>query len=346
MIGLGPVGWVILGVVVIGAAAYTYDKYQSSCYAHDSCGSDDDGGAANPADRWTSPELAQVRSLAAAVNNNNLYDQLFQQMMTGASAAQLLSYIELHWSSHPAVQEYTAAHTPAATPPTVATPPVPKVTWTPPRAAPAPPIEQTITNVVAPVVALLPAGQMLQNALPVSAALTIPAILQANADGTESANIVPAAITAAIVNELGGTADPDPDDDGNDRDAVSEWLVNVVEDAAAEVMAQGLAGFPLSDPMEDRLKIMRGEDRTKDADNLQCIFRGNRFHLAVRDLLRCGTRTSSATAAVVGTTRAPTSAPAFGPGRGADHAGENNRHVARGGLYDPCMFAFYTMPTE
>src|SRR6185312_9282477 len=71
------------------------------------------------------------------------------------------------------------------------------------------PISQTITNVIAPTVSLLPAGQQLQNtfgAPPIE--LAAPAILLAEADGGEAANqIVGAAVATTAAAEVASGGD-------------------------------------------------------------------------------------------------------------------------------------------
>jgi len=265
----------------------------------------------------------------------------------GVSAQEIIDRVRVRFATHSAVIDIVGPP-PVRIPPSTTAPSTTPPPASPPAALPAPPIQQTITNILSPIVPLLPAGQLLENSLPATAtALVLPQLVLNDSDGSDAANtVVQGAIAAEAVRELGGTGDPNCDD----RDAIGDWLVNVVEDAAAEVMAQGLAGFPLTEPMQGRLDEMRATNDPKveaDADKLERIFRGNRFHIAVRDLLRLwypgqfGYRSG-------GKNNDGPDFPHFGSGRDVELTtpGERGRHLDRGDKYDPCLFAFYTMPTE
>ncbi|ROO61847.1 RHS repeat-associated protein [Micromonospora sp. Llam0] len=279
-VGAGPIGWIALGVVTLAATAYVYDSYQGSCHASSAgCGS---GSGSSGSDRYMSPELSQVRSLVGAVGSSHLYEEIYRQAANGASAAALISYIQSTYSSHPAVQQYTAAHTPAATAPAttaVTTTPPAAVPWTPPAATPPPAVGQTITNVRPPEVALLPAGQQLINSVETAATLTTPTILQANADGSDAANPVLApAVAEAVtaIEEITGGKDPRCGGD----DEIHSFLQTVVE-YAAEVALDGLGMRGIDG------RITRGQQTAIDEGRAwRWPIRGGIAHRAVRDLLQ------------------------------------------------------------
>jgi len=274
----------------------------------------------------------------------------------GVSAWEAVKEIQRKYASNAAVQSITSPVVGALPAPPVAVnpPTVPKIE-VPKVALPA--IGQTITQTVAPVVTLLPAGQQLVNALPTTIAIATPSILLANADGFEDATkVVAAAAAAEAVTELADTGDPG--DDCNDEEKTKEWLLEIFEQAIDKVLVDGLDGLDdlMTQAQKAALERLRAPDENGNvdpkskakADFLERVFRGQRFHLAVRDWLlneypdegfryRSGGKNNEG--------------PDFFHGKsGTDieltTPGEEAAHRRRGGSYDTCLFSFYTMPTE
>src|SRR4029453_217213 len=130
----------------------------------------------------------------------------------GASAEEIIDRVRERFASNSAVTAIVGA--PPVQLPVVPPAPSQPVTpvWTPPAALPAPPISQTVNNILAPTVLLLPAGQMLTNSLPVTvAAIALPNLVLQNADGSDAANTAAAGAAAEAIRELGETGDPNCD---------------------------------------------------------------------------------------------------------------------------------------
>jgi RHS repeat-associated protein len=148
----------------------------------------------------------------------------------GLTAEQILEQIRRAFANNSAVIAITGP--PAVTVPVT----VPGTTAvTAPVIPPPPPISQTLPNVIAPPVSLLPVGELLQNTIPATAALAFPQIMNANADGSEASNT--AAAAAAVGAVEGATSDladtGDPNKCGDDP-------VKIITDIAQEIADQGL----------------------------------------------------------------------------------------------------------
>jgi RHS repeat-associated protein len=95
------------------------------------------------------------------------------------------------------------------------------LTWTPPALAPAPPVQQTITNIRPPEISLLPAGSQLQNVVAGATAAATAAVgsstLLNNSDGSDGQNTAVAA-TAGAVAAAAGIADVASPNNGGDDD--------------------------------------------------------------------------------------------------------------------------------
>jgi len=197
----------------------------------------------------------------------------------GLTAEQILEQVRRAFADNSAVISITGP--PAVTVPVT----VPGATpVTAPVIPPPPPITQTLPNVIAPPVSLLPVGELLQNTIPATAALAFPQIMNANADGSEAANTAAVTAAAEAVRELSDAYDPnncDPDDTKKLAEAIRE----LVEELAGEVVSGGLdAVDALLTPGQKG--ALDNPDNADKKSMLENFFRGNRVHIKVRDRLR------------------------------------------------------------
>ncbi|GIF96860.1 discoidin domain-containing protein [Catellatospora citrea] len=311
-------------------------------------------------DHWAKSGAAEdaIRSLYA-LGNAAVTSTLDGLRAMGMNAYEALREIQVKFSNNAQVQAITngIVGTPAVTipTPTVTTPALPAPTITLPA------VGSTITNSVPPSISLLPAGQLLQNSITVSAAITVPSILIVNADGTEVAT---AATAATVVTEAAmgmvDTSDPSKCDSDPETNRLRAALKAVVEAAAEEVIAGGLAGVDalMTDNQRNKLAALRATGNAKDAsdaDFLESLFRGNRIHVAVRDILlarfpkqfryRSGGKNN---AGPDFPHRSGLEVELTTPGEVPAHSRRDKKLKEKGlkPLWEGCVFALYNMPTS
>ncbi|WP_433077784.1 LamG-like jellyroll fold domain-containing protein [Dactylosporangium sp. CA-052675] len=335
---------------------------ESGCFGNfngGNWGTSSSPAAPNP---YMSASLDKVRGLVNAIGSANLYAEVNRQLSWNATPAAILAYIEAHYSSVPAVKAFNEANNislgstgaaggaatttwqPTSVAPTVTS--TPSTTVTVPIAAPAPPAVQS-PALVRPTINLGGAagGQLINSVgagTTTAAAANVPNILAPGASADDAVNTAVAAAAAGVGAEVASdaTANGKPPKCEDD-----DPLKLIIDNLVDTIVGYGLAGIDaLLTPGQSRALEREAGDERK-VKFLQDVFRGNRIHKKVFELLdrlypgewtyRHGGKGNAG----------PDFTHRSGRMVELTTKKELAAHQARGGEYDDACYSLYELPT-